>query len=476
MQVEQAGPPNRPERCLQENNRASQGRSRTRKRNRPSLPLEGSFLPRPTGKKPSRAFGRAPICRVTSGFPIEALTRSASKPTGASGAPRPAPRSPRGKPKAAAIGRGGVFRGDGEGKGPPAGNRRSAKSDFPAIRKSRTPGGGWQRPCHRSLFEILRRGRIFGRYQFLFEVPRKSSSCSLLPPPGLGKEPTKSTGPEFCMHPLFQRNGFGSSAQGFPPPGMMKARDRPSRNSSPWTPPPRQKRREGRGDSWKRLSTTRQPDEITRTRGRSGKRAHSAHRLVENEAALIAASILEQAHETFEADLGNLAGHRFPGKAFPCLPRPPPDRSSLLLAADAAQHAAASGGSTAAKACQFLPAVQKMKELLAEAGELAGGANRDLPFTGRDRFLPASRQMSNRNGSILNLLSAFTPNVSPAGKDRRGPEATGSPCAPHPSTLAAERRDQAYGCSSGLPPLAFLHAPKRRKRPSRPSPSFRRTA
>lgn len=182
MQVEQAGPPNRPERCLQENNRASQGRSRTRKRNRPSLPLEGSFLPRPTGKKPSRAFGRAPICRVTSGFPIEALTRSASTPTGASGAPRPAPRSPRGKPKAAAIGRGGVFRGDGEGKGPPAGNRRSAKSDFPAIRKSRTPGGGWQRPCHRSLFEILRRGRIFGRYQFLFEVPRASSSCSLLPP------------------------------------------------------------------------------------------------------------------------------------------------------------------------------------------------------------------------------------------------------------------------------------------------------
>lgn len=64
-----------------------------------------------------------------------------------------------------------------------------------------------------------------------------------------------------------------------------------------------------------------------------------------------------------------------------------------------------------------------MKELLAEAGELAGGANRDLPFTGRDRFLPASRQTSNRNGSILNLLSAFTPNVSPAGKDRRGPEA-----------------------------------------------------
>jgi len=117
-----------------------------------------------------------------------------------------------------------------------------------------------------------------------------------------------------------------------------------------------------------------------------------------------------------------------------------------------------------------------MKELLAEAGELAGGANRNLPFTGRDRFLPASRQTSNRNGSILNLLSAFTPNVSPAGKDRRGPEATGSPCAPHPSTLAAERRDQAYGCSSGLPPLAFLHAPKRRKRPSRPSPSFRRTA
>src|SRR5690606_35355473 len=94
MQVEQAGPPNRPGRCLQENNRASQGRSRTRKRNRPSLPLEGSFLPRPTGKKPSRAFGRAPICRVTSGFPIEALTRSASTPTGASGAPRPAPPVP----------------------------------------------------------------------------------------------------------------------------------------------------------------------------------------------------------------------------------------------------------------------------------------------------------------------------------------------------------------------------------------------
>lgn len=141
MQVEQAGPPNRPGRCLQENNRASQGRSRTRKRNRPSLPLEGSFLPRPTGKKPSRAFGRAPICRVTSGFPIEALTRSASTPTGASGAPRPAPRSPRGKPKAAAIGRGGVFRGDGEGKGPPAGNRRSAKSDFPAIRKASVAGG-----------------------------------------------------------------------------------------------------------------------------------------------------------------------------------------------------------------------------------------------------------------------------------------------------------------------------------------------
>src|SRR5690606_41703174 len=112
--------------------------------------------------------------------------------------------------------------------------------------------------------------------------------------------------------------------------------------------------------------------------------------------------------------------------------------SSLLLAADAAQHAAASGGSTAAKACQFLPAVQKMKELLAEAGELAGGANRDLPFTGRDRFLPASRQMSNRNGSILNLLSAFTPNVSPAGTDRRAPAATATPSPRHSSTPAAQ--------------------------------------
>ena len=79
------------------------------------------------------------------------------------------------------------------------------------------------------------------------------------------------------------------------------------------------------------------------------------------------------------------------------------------------------------KSVSIPPRCAKDERTPREAGELAGGANRDLPFTGRDRFLPASRQTSNRNGSILNLLSAFTPNVSPAGKDRRGPEATGLP-------------------------------------------------
>ena len=204
----------------------------------------------------------------------------------------------------------------------------------------------------------------------------------------------------------------------------MKARDRLSRNSSPWTPPPRQKRREGRGDSWKRLSTTRQPEEITRTRGRSGKRAHSAHRLVENEAALIAASILEQTHETFEAD-SNSRATGFPERLFHV--SRPPDRSSPALRRMPPTRLHPED-QPPQKRVNSSPLCKDERTRRGRRACRRGKPG--SPFTGRDRF--ARFQQMSIGTSILNLLSAFTPNVSPAGRSA-GPEAKEGPSGQAPS-------------------------------------------